>query len=161
MFTRFAASGTMVIKDLTFDNATVNSNGNINTAILTGHTYQNTMLLNVDVKNSSITGGYKVAPLIATVYNESASTITLTVKDCDVSNTTVTATTYDFCTTGMVAFVYEDDHDQVVFDNCTVTNVTLICPDSYDAHAFVYTTGSETLYNEVEGVVVTDCTVID
>lgn len=161
MFTRFANSGTMLIKDLTFDHATVNSNGKINTSILTVQTYQNTMLLNVDVKNSSITGGYKVAPLIATVHNESSSTITLTVKDCDVSDTTVTATAYDFCTTGMVAFVYEDDNDKVVFENCTVTKVTLNCPDSYDAHAFVYTAGSETLYNEVEGVVVTDCTVND
>ena len=158
MFRRFAGSGNVVIKDLTFDFATVNSNGNINTSILCGQTYQNVLLDNVDVKNSTINGGYKVAPLIATVYNESTSTITATLKNCDVSNTTVIATSYDFCTTGMVAFVYADDNDKIEFENCTVTNVAIYAPNVYSAHAWVYTTGSSTLYNEVEGVTVSGCT---
>ena len=158
MFRRFAGSGNVVIKDITFDKATVNSNGNINTSILTVQSYQNVLLDNVDVKNSSITGGYKVAPLIATVYNESSSTITATLKNCDVENVEVTATSYDFCTTGMVAFVNAGDNDQIEFENCTVTNVKLYAPNVYTAHAAVYTTGSETLFNEVEGVTVTNVT---
>ena len=158
MFRRFAGSGNVVIKDLTFVGATVNSNGNINTSILCGQTYQNVLLDNVDVKNSTIKGGYKVAPLIATVYNESTSTITATLKNCDVSDTTVIATSYDFCTTGMVAFVYAGDNDKIEFENCTVTNVAIYAPNVYSAHAWVYTTGSETLYNEVEGVTVSGCT---
>ena len=157
MFRRFAGSGDVVIKDVTFDKTTINSTA-LNTSILTVQTYQNVLLDNVDVKNSTITGTYKVAPLIATVYNESESTITATLKNCDVENVVVTATSYDFCTTGMVAFVYADDNDKVVFENCTVSDVELYAPNVYTAHAWVYTTGSETLFNEVEGVTVTNCT---
>lgn len=156
MFTRFAGSGDVTIKDITFDKATVNSNGNINTSILTVQSYQNVLLDNVDVKNSTITGGYKVAPLIATVYNESPSAIKATLKNCDVENVTVKATSYDFCTTGMVAFVYADSNDTIAFENCTVSNVKLYAPNVYTAHAAIYTTGSETLFNEAEGVTVTN-----
>ena len=158
MFTRFAGTGDVVIKDITFDHATVNSNGAINTSILTVQSYQNVLLDNVDVKNSSITGGYKVAPLIATVYNEGASTITATLKNCDVEDTVVKATSYDFCTAGMVAFVYEGDNDHILFENCSVKDVQLYAPNAYTAHAAIYTAGSETLYNEVEGVTVTNVT---
>ena len=158
MFTRFSGSGDVTVKNITFDNATVDSNGSINTSILVGHTYQNVLLDNVDVKNSTIIGGYKVAPLIATVYNESTSTITATLKNCDVENTTVKATSYDFCTTGMVAFVYAGDNDNVAFENCTVSDVKLYAPNVYTAHAAIYTTGSETLFNEAEGVTVSKVT---
>lgn len=147
-----------MVKDITFDNANVNSNGQINTSILTGHTYQNVLLNNVDVKNSTIIGGYKVAPLIATVYNEGPSTITATLKNCDVENVTVKATSYDFCTTGMVAFVHASDNDEVEFENCTVSDVKLYAPNVYTAHAAIYTTGSETLFNEAEGVTVNNVT---
>lgn len=158
MFTRFAGSGDVTIKNLTFDGATVTSSA-INTSILTVQSYQNVLLDNVDVKNSTITGGYKVAPLIATVYNESASTITATLKNCDVTNVTVKATSYDFCTTGMVAFVHAANNDKIEFENCTVTDVKLIAPDDgYKAHAAVYTTDSESLYNEADGVTVTNVT---
>ena len=158
MFSRFAGFGDVVIKDITFDNANVNSNGNINTAILTVQTYQNVLLDNVDVKNSTITGGYKVAPLIGTVYNENESSITAVLKNCDVDNVVVTATSYDFCTTGMVAFVYADNNDKIEFENCTVSNVKLYAPNVYTAHAAIYTTGSDTLFNEAEGVTVTNVT---
>lgn len=161
MFTRFAGSGDVTIKDITFDKATVNSNDKINTSILTVQSYQNVLLDNVDVKNSSITGGYKVAPLIATVYNENSNTITATLKNCDVENTAVKATTYDFCTTGMVAFVNASDNDKIVFENCTVKDVKLYAPnDSYKAHASIYTIGgdSDELFNEAEGVIVTNVT---
>lgn len=157
MFTRFAGSGNVTIKDVTFDNAKVNSNA-LNTSILTVQSYQNVLLDNVDVKNSTIVGAYKVAPLIATVYNEGASTITATLKNCDVENTVVKATSYDFCTTGMVAFVNEGDNDRVEFENCSVKDVQLYAPNAYTAHAAIYTAGSETLYNEVEGVVVENVT---
>ena len=158
MFTRFAGTGNVTIKDITFDTATVNGSG-INTSILTGHTYQNVLLDNVDVKKSSITGGYKVAPLIGTVYNENPSTtITATLKNCDVENVTVKAISYDFCTTGMVAFVYADDNDTIAFENCSVKNVKLYAPNVYTAHAAIYTEGSETLYYEADGVVVENVT---
>lgn len=160
MFRRFAGTGDVVVKDITFDNATVNSNSKINTSILTVQSYQNILLDNVDVKNSSITGGYKVAPLIATVYNENASTtVTATLKDCDVENVEVKAVTYDFCTTGMVAFVNAGDNDAIAFENCTINNLKLIAPDdSYKAHAAIYTTGSGSLYNEADGVAVSNVT---
>ena len=159
MFTRFAGTGDVVIKDITFDNAVVSSTG-INCSVLTVQTYQNVLLDNVDVKNSSITGSYKVAPLIATVYNESPSAITATIKNCDVSDTTVTATQYDFCTAGMVAFVYESNNDSVKFENCTVTNVKLYAPAVYSSHAWVYVNDADTddCFNNVEGVTVTGCT---
>ena len=159
MFSRFAGSGDVVIKDITFDGANVNSNGTINTSILTVQSYQNVLLDNVDVKNSIISGGYKVAPLIATVYNESSTTVTATLKNCDVENVVVKATSYDFCTAGMVAYVRAGDNDKIEFENCTVTDVKLVAPnDSYKAHASVYTTGSGSLYNEADGVTVTNVT---
>ena len=161
MFTRFAGFGDVTIKDVTFDNANVNSNGNINTSILTVQSYQNVLLDNVDVKNSTITGGYKVAPLIATVYNESSSTITATLKNCDVEKVTVKATSYDFCTTGMVAFVYEGDNDRIVFENCSVKDVKLMAKgNGYAAHAAIYVNDKETddLINEAEGVIVENVT---
>ena len=158
MFTRFAGSGDVTIKNLTFDNAVINSSS-LNTSVLTVQSYQNVTLDNVDVKNSTIKGAYKVAPLIATVYNESSSTITATLKNCDVENCTVKATSYDFCTAGMVAFVNAGNNDKIEFENCTVTNVKLIAPnDSYKAHAAVYTTGSGSLFNEAAGVTVTNVT---
>uniref|UniRef100_UPI004057806F hypothetical protein n=1 Tax=Alistipes sp. TaxID=1872444 RepID=UPI004057806F len=157
MFKRFANNADVTFKDVTFDNAKVNSTS-INSAIIVGQTYNNTVLDNVDVKNSTIVGGYKVATLIATVYNEDASTITATLKNCDVTDTTVKALSYDFCTTGMVAFVYADDNDKIEFENCTVSNVKLYAPNVYTAHAAIYTTGSETLFNEAEGVTVTNVT---
>jgi hypothetical protein len=71
----------------------------------------------------------------------------------------VTATVYDFCTTGMVAFVHAGDNDAISFENCTISDVKLYAPDdSYKAHAAIYTTGSESLYNEEEGVTVTNVT---
>lgn len=160
MFNRFAGSGDVVIKNLTFDNATVNST-TLNSAIITGHTYQNVLLDNVDVKNSTITGAYKVAPLIGTVYNESSSSITATLKNCDVSNTSVTCTSYDFSTTGMVAFVYEGDNDKIEFENCSVTDVKLYAnPNGYAIHAWIYTNDADTddCFNEAEGVTVSGCT---
>ena len=92
------------------------------------------------------------------ISNEGASTITATLKNCNVENTVVKATSYDFCTAGMVAFVYEGDNDRIVFENCSVKDVQLYAPKSYTAHAAIYTAGSETLYNEAEGVAVENVT---
>jgi len=159
MFKRFAGSGDVVIKDITFDNATVNSTS-LNASILTAQSYQNVTLDNVDVKNSTISGSYKVAALIATVYNESDSTVTATLKNCDVYNTTVHSN-LDFMVTGLVAFVYEDDNDRVVFENCTVTKVTLSTNSKgYNAVAAVYCNDGSAAgsFDEVTGVTVTDVT---
>ena len=42
---------------------------------------------------------------------------------------------------------------------CAVKDVKLIAPDdSYDAHAAIYTTGSDSLFNEAEGVTVSNVT---
>ena len=158
MFTIFANGHDVVVKDVTFDNAKVTYNG-INSAIIVGQTYNNLLLENVDVKNSAITGNYKVATLVGTVYNEGASTITATLKDCDVTETSVKSTQHDFCTAGMVSFVYADDNDKIEFENCTVSNVKLYGPNNgYTAHAAIYTEGSEVLFNEAEGVTVTNVT---
>ena len=160
MFRRFAGSGDVVIKDITFDGAVVNSTI-LNTSILTGQTYQNVLLDNVDVKNSSITGAYKVAPLIATVYNESATTITATLKNCDVSDTTVTSTSFDFFTCGLVSFVYTTDNDCVEYENCSIANVALkAVSGGYNYHANIHYTADDTddQINEHPGVVVTNVT---
>jgi uncharacterized protein YjbI with pentapeptide repeats len=158
MFTIFANSHDVVVKDITFDNAQVNTS-DINAAIIVGQTYNNLLLENVDVKNSTVVGSYKVAALVGTVYNEGASTITATLKGCDVANTTVKSTGFDFCTAGMVSFVYADDNDKIEFENCSVSDVKLYGPaNGYTAHAAIYTTGSETLFNEAEGVTVTNVT---
>ena len=160
MFKRFSNAHDVVVKNITFDNASVNHNS-INTAIIVGHTYNNLLLDNVDVKNSTIVGGYKVATLIATVYNEGTSTITATLKNCDVTNTTVKALSYDFDTAGLVAFVYGDDNDKVEFENCTISNVKLSAPAGYELHAAIcaiYSNDDHVLVNEAEGVTVTNVT---
>ena len=158
MFTRFAGSGDVVVKDITFDKATVNSSA-LNTSILTVQSYQNVLLDNVDVKNSTINGSYKVAPLIATVYNESSTTITATLKNCDIYNTKVHGG-LDFMIAGMVAFVNAGDNDAIVFENCTISKVELSADSkSYNSFAAVYTTGSESLYDEADGVIVSDVTI--
>ena len=160
MFTRFAGSGNVVIKNVTFDNATVNSTA-LNTSILTVQSYQNVLLDNVDVKNSTITGTYKVAPLIATVYDEKETTVTATLKNCDVEKVTVKAVTYDFCTTGMVAFVNAGDNDKIEFENCTVKDVKLMAkPNGYASHAAIYVNDADTddCINNAEGVTVINVT---
>ncbi|MEE1099732.1 MAG: hypothetical protein UHY58_07405, partial [Alistipes sp.] len=65
---------------------------------------------------------------------------------------------YDFCTAGLVSFVYVDDNDNIEFENCTISDVKLYAPNVYAAHAAIYTTGSDTLYNEAAGVTVTNVT---
>ena len=160
MFTIFANNHDVAVKDVTFDNASVTYDG-INSAIIVGQTYNNLLLENVDVKNSSITGQYKVAPLIGTVYNESPSEITATLKNCDVTNTTVTSTQFDFCTAGMVSFVYEGNNDRIQFENCTVKDVKLYAkPNGYSSHAAIYVNDADTddCFNEAEGVTVTNVT---
>ncbi len=159
MFKRFAGFGDVTVKNITFDGAYVNS-GSLNSSILTVQSYQNVTLDNVDVKNSTITGSYKVAPLIATVYNESSTTVTATLIDCDVSNTTVKGS-LDFMIAGMVAFVYEDDNDKVVFENCTVTDVTLISNSKgYGAMASIYCNDGSAAgsFDTADGVTVTNVT---
>ena len=160
MFSRFASLySKVVVKDLTFDNAEVNSTS-LNSAIIVGHTYQNVLLDNVDVKNSSITGGYKVASLIGTVYNESPSAIVATLKNCDVENTVVKALYYDFTTTGMVAFVMEGNNDRVEFENCSIKDVQLYAPNVYTYHAAIYCNDADTddCINETAGVTVSNVT---
>lgn len=160
MFSRFAGFEDVVIKDITFDNAIINS-GNMNTAIIVGQSYQNVLLDNVDVKNSSVTGTYKVAPFIATVYNENPSTITATLKNCDVNGVNVKCTSFDFCTAGMVAFVYEGNNDKVEFENCTIKNLHLSArPNGYASHAWIYVNDAETddTFNSAEGVTVDEST---
>ena len=157
MFTRFVNNGeTVTFKNITFDNANVTS-GTINTAIIVAHTYQDIVLDNVDVRNSTIIGGYKVGTLIGTVYNEGASTVTATIKNCDIDNCTVKTTSYDFGTCGFIGFVYVGDNDKAVFENSTISNTTL-CTSSpyYDLHAFIYYDGGNCI-DEVEGVTVTNC----
>lgn len=160
MFSRFAGAGNVEITNLTFDNATVATTG-INASILTVQTYQNLLLDNVDVKNSSITGAYKVAPLIGTVYNENSSTITATLKNCDVANTVVTSTQYDFFTCGMVSFVYTTDNDVIEYENCSITDVQLrSVGGGYNYHANIHYTSADTddQINEHPGVTVTNVT---
>lgn len=158
MFTRFAGFGDVEITNLTFDGANVNSNGNLNTSILTVQSYQNLVLDNVDVKNSTIIGGYKVAALVGTVYNESSSTVTATIKNCDIDNCTIKSTKYDYFTCGIVAFVNAGDNDAIVFENTTISNTTIsTSATSYNLHAFIYCTTESNLVNEAAGVTVTNC----
>lgn len=158
MFTRFAGFGDVVVKDLTFDNATVNSS-KLNSSILTVQTYQNTTLDNVDVKNSTITGAYKVAALIASVYDESSSTKTLTVKNCDVDNCVIKSN-LDFMACGMVAWVATSNNESVVFENSTISNTTIMVGSTqYNAVGYVYSTNGKAkdTYDSAEGVTVTNC----
>jgi hypothetical protein len=161
MFLRFSNLHDVVVKNVSFDNVTINYNG-INAAVVVGQTYDNVLLENVDVKNSSITGKYKVAALIGSVYDEDKASIVATLKGCDVENTTVKSTNYDFCTAGMVAFVYADNGESAKFEDCTVSNLSIYAkPNGYAYHAAIYTKELNediVLFNEAEGVTVTNVT---
>ena len=113
------------------------------------------------MKNSTISGGYKVAPLIATVYDEKDTSITATLKNCDVSDTTVISTKYDFFTCGLVSFVYVTNNDYVEYENCSVTNVELkAVSGGYNYHANIHYTSADTddQINEHPQVKVTNVT---
>ena len=159
MFKRIALQNHLTIKDITFDKVNVSADA-INVSLISVQNYSDTLLENIDVSNSSFQGRYKVSTLVGTVYNENKTTTTTTViKDCDITDCTVTATQFDFCTTGLVAFVYTADNDKIELSNNTINKVELFAPISqYNSHAWIYTEGSETLHDEAEGVTVTNCT---
>lgn len=148
------------VKNLTFDNITVNSTG-INVGVVFGQVYTNALIENVKVLNSTVTGNYKVAALVGVVYDESDSRAkTLTIKDCLVQNTTVKATVYDFATCGMVGWVNIADGESVIFENSVLDNCTLDYSQAnpgYAYHYWGYYTAGETLgVNEQEGLTVKD-----
>lgn len=159
MFNRFSGVNDVVVKDLTFDNVTVNSSA-LNSAVLTVQTYQNTLLDNVDVKNSTISGSYKVAALIGSVYDENAASAkTLTVKNCDVDNCTIKSN-LDFMACGMVAFVYTSDGDSVIFENSTISNTAIMVGSTgYGSVGYVYSIDGNAAgtFDSADGVTVTNC----
>ncbi len=163
MFSMLSGNGDVSIKNIIFDGAIVNSGGT-NVAILTSQIYQNTLLENVTIKNSEITGAYKVAPFIGSVWDENNSKSTIaTLKDCTVENCAVKATGFDFGTAGMIASVFSvTSNDIVVFEgNNLVKNVNLYAPNNgYTIHANIYTTDADTddLVNEAENVTVENVT---
>ena len=153
------------IKNITFYKASVTSTG-INVAVITGQVYNSLVLDNVNVTNSVIAAPYKAASLIGAVYDENPNkATTVTLRNCDVSATTVKATRYDFGTCGMVAFVYERDGESVVFENSKLANSTLdvsqITSTDYALHAWAYYDGndSEGCIDEASGLTVIDCAV--
>ncbi|MBQ3493215.1 MAG: hypothetical protein IJA88_03830 [Clostridia bacterium] len=160
MFTRIVATDVVTFKNIIFDNATVNTTG-INASILCVQIYTDTVIENVTIKNSSITGAYKVAPFVGTVYDEKSTTVTLTMRNCKSINNTVTSTSLDFCTTGLVAFVYVTNNDKVVFENIEIRDIKLYAkPNGYDLHASIYCDSKDTddKINEMEGVTVENVT---
>ena len=163
MFSMLAGSGEVIIRDITFDNAKVNSSFS-SISVIASKAYQNTLLENVVVKNSEIIGSYEVAPLIASVYNEnSGSSATLTLRNCMVESCTVKATSFDYYTAGMVAYVDKDDMEEIVFEgNNIVKNIKLYAPNNgYTIHANIYISyaeGKEILINTAENVTVENVT---
>ena len=73
---------------------------------------------------------------------------------------------YDFGTCGMVAFVYEENGESVVFENCTISDsfldVSGITNTSYSLHAWAYYNGNDAAgcIDEAPGLAVTNSTVI-
>ena len=163
IFARIAGLGSVVIKNLKIDNAKVDSGSGVNVGSLVGALYDELLLENVDISNSTVSGNYKVASLVGAVYDEDpSSTVTLTVKDCDISGCTVNSR-LDFMACGMGAFVYVDDGEKVVFENCTLSDTTVKSTyGGYDANALVYSVDGipEGCYNTVEGVTVTNCSIV-
>ncbi len=161
MFSRWACTAnigaTPYFKDIVFDGAK-NVTSTLNVSLFCGQVYQNANIENVTIKNSQFEGTYKVAPFVGTVYDEkSANTVTLTMKDCKVENTTVRGTAYDFDICGMAAFVYEGDNDKIAFEgNNVVKDVTLYIPSvNYNQCAKIYHNG-ETAHDEATNVTVTN-----
>lgn len=163
LFSILAGSGDVQFKDIIFDGTILNSS-DVNVAVLTSQVYQNILMDNVVIKNSEITGSYKVAPFIGTVYDENSSNgITATLKNCKVENCTIKATGFDFGTTGVIASVFsETSNDRVVFEgNNLVKNIKLYAPNNgYELHANLYTTDADTddLVNEAENVTIENVT---
>jgi len=165
MFSRWACTSnigaTPYVKDIVFDGAK-NVTSTLNVSLFCGQTYQNAKIENVTIKNSQFQGTYKVAPFVGTVYDENATSPTLTLKDCKVENTTVRGTSYDFDICGMVAWVNEKNNDKVAFEgNNVVKDVTLYTPGvSYSMCAKIYHNGS-VAYDEATNVTVTNVNVVN
>lgn len=171
MFWRLAPSGDLAVKNLTFDNVTVDTTAK-NAAIITQQVYKNVTLDNVDVKNSEISGETKVATLVGSVFDEQDSIITLTVKNCDIENVTVTGNPEDKSEerlAGMVAWVADKTSGEaMVLANNTMTNVKIISNSTaVEHHAIVYLSdeagedGAVVKYavhnDTADGVTVTNC----
>ena len=163
MFSRWAGGATPHFKDIVFDGAK-NVTSTLNVSLFCGQVYQDAKIENVIIKNSQFEGTYKVAPFVGTVYDERpGNTVTLTLKDCKVENTTVRGTSYDFDICGMVAWVNElGDNDKIAFEgNNVVKDVTLYTPGvSYSMCAKIYHNGS-VAYDEATNVTVTNVNVVN
>ncbi len=99
------------IKNLTFDNITINSGSQRG---ILGQYIQGTgnVITNVDITNSSVTGGNNTGALIGRINTGSAGVATATISDCDIENTSVNGKV----TGGLVGSV----EAEVVIENCTV-----------------------------------------
>jgi hypothetical protein len=154
------------IKDITFDKAVVDREG-IYAAVVVGQVYNDLVLDNVDVTNSSVSAPYKVAALVGAVYDEKPTVSkTVTLRNCDVVNTTITATQLDFGTCGLVAFVYADDGEKLVLENCTISDSTLVGVNQggYDYNGWAYYMSENkqpVRVDEVEGFTVINCTKVE
>ena len=161
LFSRVATDHPITIKNVTFDKAK-NTTNTLNVSLVTYQVYSDLTLDNVKVINSTFKGAYKVAPLVATVYNENTSTVTLTVKDCTVENCTVEGTAYNFDVCGMVAWVNTADNDRFVFEgNNTVKDVQLIKRNGIacDMFAKIWHDG-ETAHDTDSNVTVTNVNIV-
>ncbi len=77
-----------IIKDITFDNVTVNASGHYHVGVIWGECYGDLILENVHVKNSSVTGQCNVGGLVG---RNGERNNKITFKDCSVENTKVTS----------------------------------------------------------------------
>ncbi|MBO5480063.1 MAG: hypothetical protein J6A63_02615 [Clostridia bacterium] len=171
MFNRIYDNKVMTIQNLTLDNVTVNTTKS-NAAVLVGELFNNLTLDNVDVKNSAISGETKVATLVGSVNNSDKSwAITLTVKNCDLENITVTGNPNDKKEerlAGMVAWVADKfSNDKIVLENNTMKNVNIISnAEQSEHHALIYisdvsaTSRYGVYHNTDAGVTVTNCTYV-
>ena len=163
MFSMLAGYGEVVIKNIIFDEAKAIAN-NTNVAIIASQIYQNTVIENVSVKNSEISGSYQVATLVGTVFNENSSNgIKLSLKNCVVENCIIKSTQFDYMTSGLVGYVNKDDKEDIIFEgNNIIKNVKLYAvSNGYNTHANLYVAwsqGKENLINTAENVSVENVT---
>ena len=87
-----------VVRNLTFDNATVANNGGFGAAVIWGNTYGEVTFEDVHIVNSSITGVCNVAAFVGATTIEDGGTINpVKFIDCSVEKCTITAIGGDGC----------------------------------------------------------------
>ena len=154
-FNKFGNSGTAIMKDITFDNATVQRgngkySGNVY-GIIAGYAahYGNVEFINVTVKNSTVWGFGKVGGFFGMGELQGGHVY---FTNCAVENVTIKSSYNGGGFAGLIHHAVSGSKNTVIFDNCETPDVTFITSGiMVDGAPSVAVEGLEGLYTVYQG----------